>query len=147
LCFIWSFSVTPFKSLTEYCTCNTICIRVYYVYCTCGLIRYLGINKWVRVLVGNVWAVGEFWQSCSFIPNWYCCNLLLPAIPLLGVAMRAGPPRLGPPRTPWVGPPRPTHFMRAAYSGPPRIYVGPWAHGLTRFLFFFYFFYDKTFNV
>jgi len=33
-------------------------------------------------LVGNVWAVGEFWQSCSSIPNWYCCILLLPAIPL-----------------------------------------------------------------
>jgi len=34
------------------------------------------------ILVRNVWVVGEFWQSCSSIPNWYCCNLLLPAIPL-----------------------------------------------------------------
>ena len=35
------------------------------------------------VLVSNVWAVGEFWQSCSSIPNWCCCcNLLLPVIPL-----------------------------------------------------------------
>jgi len=33
-------------------------------------------------LVRNVWAVGEFWQSCSSIPNWCCCNLLLPVIPL-----------------------------------------------------------------
>jgi len=35
----------------------------------------LGINKWTRISVRNVWAVGEFWQSCSSIPNWCCCNL------------------------------------------------------------------------
>jgi len=81
--FIWSFSVTPFKSLTEHCTSGTICIRICYVYCIGVVIRYLEINKWARVLVRNVWAVGEFWQSCSSIPNWCCCNLLLlPAIPL-----------------------------------------------------------------
>jgi len=33
------------KSLTEHCTGGTVCIRVCYVYCTGGLIRYLGINK------------------------------------------------------------------------------------------------------
>jgi len=54
------FFVTPFKSLMEHCTGGTICIRVCYVYCTCVVIRYLGINKWPRVLVRNVWAVGEF---------------------------------------------------------------------------------------
>jgi len=26
------------------------------------------------VLVRNVWVVGEFWQSCSSIPNWCCWN-------------------------------------------------------------------------
>ena len=35
---------------------------------TCTEIRYLGIDKWARVLVRNVWAVGEFWQSCSPFP-------------------------------------------------------------------------------
>jgi len=71
-----------FKSLTEHCTGDTVCIRACYVYCSGVIIRYLGINKWARVLVRNVWAVGEFWQSCSSITNWCCCNLLLPAIPL-----------------------------------------------------------------
>jgi len=37
------------------------------------------------VLVGNVWTVGEFWQSCSSIPNWYCCNLLFPATHYIGM--------------------------------------------------------------
>jgi len=45
----------------------------------------------------------------------------------LGVAMRAGPSRLGPPR--------PAHFMWAAYSGTPHIYVGPRAYGPARFFF------------
>jgi len=39
-------------------------------------------------------------------------------------------------RTPRVGLPRPAHFMRAAYSGPSRIYVGPWVRGPVRFFFF-----------
>ena len=38
-------------------------------------------------------------------------------------------------RTPRAGPSRPTHFMRAAYSGLPRIYVGPRARGPARFFF------------
>jgi len=36
-------------------------------------------------------------------------------------------------RTPRAGPFRPAHFMRAAYSGPPRIKVGPRARGSARF--------------
>jgi len=40
-------------------------------------------------------------------------------------------------RTPRAGPPRPAHFMRAAYSGPPRIKVGPRAGPL--FFLFIYF--------
>jgi len=76
------FLVTSFESLTEHCTGGTVWIRVYYVYYTGVMIRYLRINKWARVLVRNVWAVGEFWQSCFSIPNWCCCNLLLPTIPL-----------------------------------------------------------------
>jgi len=38
-------------------------------------------------------------------------------------------------RTPRAGPPRHAHFMRAAYSGPPRIKVGPRARGPARFFF------------
>jgi len=37
--------------------------------------------------------------------------------------MRASPARIRPTQ-------RPAHFMRAAYSGLPRIYVGPQARGL-----------------
>jgi len=65
-----------------YCTGGTVCIRVCYVYCTCVVIRYLGINKWARVWVRNIWTVGEFWQSYSPIPNWCCCNFFLPVISL-----------------------------------------------------------------
>jgi len=35
---MWSFSVMSFKSLTEHCTGGTVCIMVYYVYCT-GMIQ------------------------------------------------------------------------------------------------------------
>ena len=66
----------------EHRTGGTVCIRMCYVYCTDVVIRYLRINKWARVLVRNVWTIGEFWQFCSSIPIWCCCNLLLSAIPL-----------------------------------------------------------------
>jgi len=41
-------------------------------------------------------------------------------------------------RTTRAGSPRPTHFMRAKNTGPPRTLLG---------LLFFFNFYDKTFNV
>ena len=60
------FCVTSFKSLTDYYTGGTICIRVCYVYYTCVVIRYLRINKWVaRVLVRNV---GQFVSFDNLVP-------------------------------------------------------------------------------
>jgi len=52
--------------------------------------------------------------------------------------MRADPARLGLACTTRAGPPRPTHFMRAANTG-------PWASPLYSLIFFN--FYDKTFNI
>jgi len=50
-------------------------------------------------------------------------------------------------RTSRAGPARPAHFMRAAYFGMPRIYIGPRACGPARFFFliflFIYFFIIK----
>jgi len=33
--------MTPFKFVIEHCTGDTVCIRVYYVYGTCVVMRYL----------------------------------------------------------------------------------------------------------
>jgi len=49
----------------------------------------------------------------------------------------AGRPAPHKARTPRAGPSRPAHFMRAAYSGPPRIYVGP-RRGPARFFYFLF---------
>ena len=52
------FSVTLFKSLTEHCTGDTVCIRVCYVYCTCV--------QW-RILTNNFGKPIYYIQNSKFI--------------------------------------------------------------------------------